>query len=115
MDIRAASGSGNGSAAGSGNGKANESNSNSDSGSASGSGNGKANASKPKKTSPLGSPNPSRDKTSAGVINGLKELYHEKLVRIEENHYFGSFHYQPISDAEIEAKPQGELCLCISG
>ena len=115
MDIRAASGSGNGSAAGSGNGKANESNSNSDSGSASGSGNGKANASKPKKTSPLGSPNPSRDKTSAGVINGLKELYHEKLVRIEENHYFGSFHYQPISDAEIEAKPQGELFLCISG
>ncbi|GMI26045.1 hypothetical protein TrRE_jg13283, partial [Triparma retinervis] len=47
-----------------------------------------------------------RDPTSARVIEGLKLLYHEKLHPIEAKYAFGSFHYQPISDAEIEAKPQ---------
>ena len=33
-------------------------------------------------------------------------MYHEKLLPFEEKYFFGNFHYQPISDSEIEAKPQ---------
>mmetsp|Transcript_11514 Transcript_11514/g.23603 ORF Transcript_11514/g.23603 Transcript_11514/m.23603 type:complete len:516 (-) Transcript_11514:73-1620(-) len=58
------------------------------------------------KESPMPTTPGKRDPTSARVIEGLKLLYHEKLHPIEDKYSFGSFHYQPISDAEIEAKPQ---------
>ncbi len=58
------------------------------------------------KPSSSSSSTPIRDSTSARVINGLKFLYHSKLSTIEDKYFFPSFHYAPISDSEIEAKPQ---------
>jgi hypothetical protein len=58
----------------------------------------------PAKKGPTPATPAKRDPTSARVIEGLKLLYHEKLHPIENKYVFGSFHYQPISDAEIEVR-----------
>jgi hypothetical protein len=56
--------------------------------------------SKPTPTTPS-----ARDPTSARVITGLKNLYHQSLFPIETSHFFSSFHLSPLLDAEIESKP----------
>ncbi|CAM9413453.1 unnamed protein product [Pylaiella littoralis] len=48
----------------------------------------------------------SRDETSQRVIEALQNLYRKKLRPVEEAFSFGRFHYDAITDAELEAKSQ---------
>lgn len=39
------------------------------------------------------------------VVQGLKDIYHNKVRPIEELYNYENFYSSPLSDAEIEAKP----------
>ncbi|CAN0351088.1 unnamed protein product, partial [Ectocarpus sp. 12 AP-2014] len=47
-----------------------------------------------------------RDEASQRVIGALQNVYRKKLRPVEEAFFFGQFHYDAITDTELEAKSQ---------
>lgn len=41
----------------------------------------------------------------ATIIEGLKKIYNNKIKPLETTYNFESFHSQPLTDSDIEAKP----------
>jgi hypothetical protein len=49
---------------------------------------------------------PDRDEATKQVIEGLKQIYHEKLKPLEQLYMFDFFHSPLLTNAEFDSKPQ---------